>query len=147
MVLSEARTIPERHLDNTIVTMMARRRNPASLPFSPEPFILAVNGLGGQQFHYKTVFEVTPEVVETVLQGLSLQPGYLVTYREVGTCDCSTVMEQVRKREDDSLVPCVNHPFFSLLPSSGSTSTWWSRKDHAAWPLSSLPTPPPMTST
>ena len=88
LVQGDARTLPEQHLDNTLVDMMERRRNPATRPFSPEPFILAVNGLGKTQYLYETTFEDTPEMLQTVLEGLALQPGYLVTHRETGTCAC-----------------------------------------------------------
>ena len=97
LVVGAASTTPEQHLDKTLADMMGRRRNPTNQPFSPEAFIVAVNGLGRRQYNYKTVYECAVELLETVLEGLALQPGYLVTFREVGTCDCTALNEQVRE--------------------------------------------------
>ena len=87
------------HLDQTAVAspgqaalvsaflgVAAARRNPANPPMSPGPFIVAVNGLGLRQYEYRRVQECAVELLETVLQGLHLAPGFLVSHQEVGSC-------------------------------------------------------------
>ena len=91
------------HLSTVLSTMASRRRDPTVPPMDPEPFILAVNALGQRQFRYNEQVEDTCELLETAVQNLSLQAGYIVTVREEGTCQrCTNYQEQ------DSAIPWIN---------------------------------------
>ena len=81
-------------LTNTLLGVAMARRDPTNPAMSPGPFIVAVNGLGLRQFLYKQQMECAVELTETVVRGLAIVPGYLVTHQEVGTCSRCTLKNQ-----------------------------------------------------
>ena len=99
----QAQSQAQLNLATVLTTMGTQRENHRLGPMDPEPFVMAVNALGQEQFQYKVQMEDTCELMETVLRNLPLRPGFLVTPREQGTCQrCNTFEQQ------DSPMPWMN---------------------------------------
>ena len=94
-------------LDATFTAMARRRRNPSTPPMDPEPFIIAVNAvlpeIGHNVFAYDDEQCDAMELLESVLHALSLQPGFLVTHREVGSCFRGHPCDEVTNMFDNEL--------------------------------------------
>ena len=95
--MTATRTAGHQHLDQTLMDMGGRRRNPSIPAFSPEPLVQAVNQLLPTNLNFKYHEEqcCANELLGTLFGHVSLRPGFLVRHREVGTCHCNQKLEQV----------------------------------------------------
>jgi hypothetical protein len=99
----QAQSQAQLNLAAVLTSMATQRGNHRLGPMDPEPFVVAVNALGQEQFQYKVQMEDTCELMETVLRNLPLRQGFLVTPREEGTCQrCNTFDQQ------ESPMPWIN---------------------------------------
>ena len=62
-----------------------QRRDPNIPALSPQPLVDAVNKLNKQQFNIKNS-ECALDFMNSILQNIDLEPGYLANHSEVGTC-------------------------------------------------------------
>lgn len=132
-----ARSEGQQYLDETLVDMAGRRRNPSTPAFSPEPLVQAVNQLLAANLKYKYKEEqcCANEFLGTVFDQLSLRPGFLVQPREVGTCHCNQQLEQVSHQHWSMLD--FEYPCFRTRPTPGCTFRWRCRSPQCAWPAGS----------